>query len=126
MVNREGSDRVLLLACSSGYQEADAVTSFLKTVTRHRQQETSAVLYRAHYQSRAIEEALIKRSNPYTIIGGIQFYDRKEIKDLLAYLRLIANPLIARHSFASSIVLSEDWVKHLKNFFMIVGMQNRL
>jgi DNA helicase-2/ATP-dependent DNA helicase PcrA len=89
---REGTDRVLLLACNSEYQEADAVTSFLKTVTKHKTLETAAVLYRAHYQSRSIEEALIKRSIPYTIIGGIQFYDRKEIKDLLAYLRLIVNP----------------------------------
>lgn len=89
---REGTDRVLLLACNSEYQEADAVTSFLKTVTKHKALETAAVLYRAHYQSRSIEEALIKRSIPYTIIGGIQFYDRKEIKDLLAYLRLIVNP----------------------------------
>ncbi|HML19165.1 MAG TPA: UvrD-helicase domain-containing protein, partial [Candidatus Dependentiae bacterium] len=66
---REGSDRVLLLACNSEYQEADAVTSFLKTVTKHKVLETAAVLYRAHYQSRSIEEALIKRSIPYTIIG---------------------------------------------------------
>ena len=89
---REGTDRVLLLACTSEYQEADAVVSFLKTSTSHKALNTSAVLYRAHYQSRAIEEALIKRGIPYTIIGGIQFYERKEIKDLLAYLRLIANP----------------------------------
>jgi DNA helicase-2/ATP-dependent DNA helicase PcrA len=49
-------------------------------------------LYRAHYQSRALEEALIKQSIPYTIVGGIEFYERKEIKDLLAYLRLMVNP----------------------------------
>ena len=51
-----------------------------------------AILYRAHYQSRMIEEALIRDSIPYNIIGGIQFYERKEIKDILAYLRLMANP----------------------------------
>lgn len=89
---REGTDRVLLLACTSEYQEADAIVSFLKISIGHKELTTSAVLYRAHYQSRAIEEALIKRGIPYTIIGGIQFYERKEIKDLLAYLRLIANP----------------------------------
>ena len=44
------------------------------------------------YQSRAIEEAFLKESIPYRIIGGIQFYDRKEIKDLLAYLRIMVNP----------------------------------
>ena len=50
------------------------------------------ILYRTHTQSRAIEEALVKESIPYRIIGGIQFYERKEIKDLLAYLKIIANP----------------------------------
>ncbi len=89
---RQGSDRVLVLACSSEYQEADAITSLLKAITHEQKLETAAVLYRAHYQSRAIEEALIKRSIPYRIIGGIQFYERKEIKDLLAYLRLVVNP----------------------------------
>ena len=49
-------------------------------------------MYRTHFQSRAIEEALLKHSIPYKIIGGIQFYERKEIKDILAYLKLIVNP----------------------------------
>lgn len=89
---RTGTDRVLLLACSSEYQEADAITSFFSSVAKNDPLGTLAVLYRAHHQSRIIEESLIKRGIPYTIIGGIQFYDRKEIKDLLAYLRLVVNP----------------------------------
>jgi len=51
-----------------------------------------AVLYRTNAQSRVIEEILIKAEIPYRIVGGIRFYDRKEIKDMLAYLRLAANP----------------------------------
>lgn len=51
-----------------------------------------AILYRTNAQSRVIEEILIKSDIPYQIVGGIKFYDRKEIKDILAYLRLIANP----------------------------------
>ena len=51
-----------------------------------------AVLYRTHAQSRALEEALIIHGLPYQIIGGLKFYERKEIKDILAYLRLIINP----------------------------------
>lgn len=51
-----------------------------------------AVLYRTHAQSRSLEEALIMRGFPYQIVGGLKFYDRKEIKDMLAYLRLIINP----------------------------------
>ena len=50
------------------------------------------VLYRTNAQSRALEEALRKYGIPYTIVGGIKFYERKEIKDLLAYLRVILNP----------------------------------
>lgn len=51
-----------------------------------------AVLYRTNAQSRVIEEVFLKSNINYTIVGGIKFYDRKEIKDILAYLRLIANP----------------------------------
>ncbi|MDM5153134.1 DNA helicase PcrA [Bacillus sp. DX1.1] len=51
-----------------------------------------AVLYRTNAQSRMVEEIFLKSNIPYKIIGGIKFYDRKEIKDILAYLRLIANP----------------------------------
>lgn len=50
-----------------------------------------AVLYRTNAQSRILEDVLMKANIPYTIVGGTRFYDRKEIKDLLAYLRLIAN-----------------------------------
>ncbi|TSC53877.1 MAG: DNA helicase II / ATP-dependent DNA helicase PcrA [Parcubacteria group bacterium LiPW_39] len=51
-----------------------------------------AVLYRTNAQSRALEEAFLKVGHPYKIVGGLKFYDRKEIKDLLAYLRLLQNP----------------------------------
>ncbi|MBI3621479.1 MAG: UvrD-helicase domain-containing protein, partial [Nitrospirae bacterium] len=51
-----------------------------------------AVLYRTNAQSRSLEEGLRRRSIPYQIIGGLRFYERKEIKDILAYLRVIVNP----------------------------------
>lgn len=51
-----------------------------------------AILYRTNAQSRILEEALIKRALPYTMVGGTKFYDRKEIKDVLAYLRVLYNP----------------------------------
>ena len=50
------------------------------------------ILYRTHAQSRAIEEALITRGFPYQIVGGIRFYERKEIKDILSYLKFMVNP----------------------------------
>ena len=51
-----------------------------------------AILYRTNAQSRVMEENLVKANMPYRIVGGLKFYDRKEIKDILAYLRLLANP----------------------------------
>ena len=51
-----------------------------------------AILYRTNAQSRPFEELLVRLGIPYTVVGGIKFYDRKEIKDILAYLRAIANP----------------------------------
>lgn len=51
------------------------------------------ILYRTHAQSRAVEEALISNGLPYQIVGGIKFYERKEIKDVMAYLKLIHNPI---------------------------------
>lgn len=51
-----------------------------------------AVLYRTHAQSRVIEEIFIRQNIPYAIVGGVKFYDRREVKDILAYLRLVANP----------------------------------
>src|SRR5690606_27985554 len=50
-----------------------------------------AVLYRANFQSRLIEEAFVHRGLPYVVVGAVAFYERKEVKDILSYLRLIAN-----------------------------------
>ena len=89
---RKGNNSICTLSCLSEYQEADAIAQTLKLIPKKKERNAAAILYRAHYQSRALEEALIRNSIPYTIIGGITFYERKEIKDLLAYLRLIVNP----------------------------------
>src|SRR5690606_29979245 len=63
-----------------------------KNRTNQHKYRDHAILYRTNAQSRVIEETLIKSDIPYQIVGGIKFYDRKEIKDLLAYLRLLSNP----------------------------------
>lgn len=60
--------------------------------SRNRKYREMAVLYRTHAQSRVFEEVFLRLGIPYTIFGGLKFYDRKEIKDLLAYLRVIVNP----------------------------------
>lgn len=56
------------------------------------QPDDIAILYRTNAQSRAVEDTLMKSNIPYQMVGGTRFYDRKEIKDMLAYLRLITNP----------------------------------
>ena len=90
---KPGSDRVRLVLCSSGYQEGEVVAELCNAHQKDGASLSSvAVLYRSHYQSRTLEEALVKHSIPYVIVGGIQFYNRQEIKDLLAYLKLIVNP----------------------------------
>jgi DNA helicase-2/ATP-dependent DNA helicase PcrA len=90
--DKKGTDRIRVLSCLSNYQEADAIATYLHSLSRVSSLKSAAILYRAHYQSRTLEEVLIKNSIPYRIIGGIQFYERAEIKDILAYLRLMVNP----------------------------------
>ncbi|MEC4985199.1 MAG: DNA helicase PcrA [Oscillatoria sp. PMC 1068.18] len=74
--------------------EAEFVVSQIMTLARNNPElnwGSFAILYRTNAQSRPFEEALLGRV-PYTIVGGLKFYDRKEIKDAIAYLRIIANP----------------------------------
>ncbi|MFA5075067.1 MAG: UvrD-helicase domain-containing protein [Candidatus Babeliales bacterium] len=89
---KKAKNRVLTINCHSESQEANGIANFIKCLSKKTTLNNIAILYRTHYQSRNIEEALLKYSIPYKIIGGIRFYERKEIKDLLAYLRLIINP----------------------------------
>jgi len=72
--------------------EAQHVIETIRQLQRQRYALSDcAVLYRTHAQSRALEEGLVRAGMPYQIIGGVRFYERKEIKDLMAYLRLIHN-----------------------------------
>ncbi len=89
---KQGTDRIRALSCLSEYQEADVIANAIKVAKGAKKETTAAILYRTHFQSRALEESLLKNSIAYTIIGGVQFYERLEIKDLLAYLRLVVNP----------------------------------
>lgn len=89
---RDGNDCVRMIRCLSGYQEADIIARYCKILQNHKRLHATAILYRTHFQSRTLEEALIKHSIPYQLIGGIRFYERKEIRDIIAYLRLIINP----------------------------------
>lgn len=77
--------------CGSVYSEADYVVETIKLIQKLAAGDTIAVLYRAHYQSMELENDLIREHIPYTIFGDVRFYDRKEIRDLLAYIRLRLN-----------------------------------
>jgi DNA helicase-2/ATP-dependent DNA helicase PcrA len=74
--------------------EADYIARTIEALhrTEHLRYGDCCVLYRTNAQSRSLEEGLRRRGMPYQIIGGVRFYERKEIKDILAYLRVIANP----------------------------------
>jgi len=85
-------DRLQSLLVDSAEDEAVRVVELIYDRQADTTLSEMAVLYRTNAQSRAFEEQLLRRNLPYQIVGGISFYQRKEIKDLMAYLRLIANP----------------------------------
>lgn len=91
---KEEGSKVRVCASYSDYEEGYAVASGIQEMQRRLDSAYSdfAILYRTNAQSRILEEALRKRGIPYKIYGGLSFYQRKEIKDVIAYLRLIINP----------------------------------
>lgn len=91
--DKEPGERVHIIACPDERQEAALVVSDIQSeLSRGTPASELSVFYRTHAQSRVLEESLRGASVPYQIIGGMKFFERAEIKDMLAYLRLIANP----------------------------------
>jgi len=90
--DRAGGSRIVSYRGTDELEEADFIVRALKQARAENVDSTMAVLYRINAQSRAIEDSLMRESVPYKIIGGVRFYERKEIKDSLAYLKLIINP----------------------------------
>lgn len=91
--NDEG-EAVTLSACQDELDEGHNVVARIQEESHKKKLDLKdfAVLYRTNAQSRAIEDALRRSSIPYIIVGGVAFYKRKEIKDVLAYLKVLANP----------------------------------
>jgi DNA helicase-2/ATP-dependent DNA helicase PcrA len=89
---QRGGERILSVRAGDEIEEADFITRAIRDVHRRAPDRMVAILYRTNAQSRAIEDALMRESVSYKIIGGVRFYERTEIKDLLAYLRLLINP----------------------------------
>ncbi|HWR37901.1 MAG TPA: DNA helicase PcrA [Patescibacteria group bacterium] len=85
------------ISCYGAYDERDEARFIAETIQRLNTVYRTAyggiaALYRTNAQSRAIEESFVRCGIPYTMVGGLKFYDRKEIKDIMAYLRVIFNP----------------------------------
>lgn len=88
----KGGDKICFNVYDTGYQEAEGVAlDILKNIDDGFDYNDCAVLYRTNAQSRALEEKLLENDIPYRIYGGVNFYARKEIKDILAYLKTIDN-----------------------------------
>ncbi|OLS36280.1 ATP-dependent DNA helicase PcrA [Alkalihalophilus pseudofirmus] len=90
----EDGPKIGYFGADTEQSEAQFVVEKIREATRSGEHTNSdiAILYRTNAQSRVIEEYFVKSNIEYNIVGGTKFYDRKEIKDVLAYLRLIANP----------------------------------
>lgn len=90
---RKGGEKISIFEASDEKEEAFYVVSeILQAVQNGKTLADQVVFYRVHAQSRVIEDVLRRFKVPYKIIGGVRFYDRKEIKDLVAYLRVVMNP----------------------------------
>jgi DNA helicase II / ATP-dependent DNA helicase PcrA len=96
ITSNSSGDRVNVVVCEDQNDEVYTITRRLRELVRASPASgfsDVAVLYRTNAQSRPFEEAFVKASIPYRLIGGTRFYERQEIKDLLAYMRLLRNPL---------------------------------
>ena len=91
---KERGEALGVFQAYSDIEEADIVVNKIIELRRREQLKYSdyAILYRTNAQSRVFEEAMRKRSIPYRIYGGLSFYQRKEVKDVIAYFRLVVNP----------------------------------
>ncbi|MPZ18630.1 MAG: AAA family ATPase [Luteitalea sp.] len=90
--DRAGGSKVLYFRGADELQEADFLRRMVQSGATADSSATMAILYRINAQSRAIEDALMRDGIPYRIVGGVRFYERKEVKDTLAYLKIVLNP----------------------------------
>jgi len=89
---RQGGAKLLYYRAGDDLDEAEFVAKTSRVALHDDPENTVAILYRTNSQSRTLEDALRRAGTPYKIIGGVRFYERKEVKDALAYLKLILNP----------------------------------
>jgi DNA helicase-2/ATP-dependent DNA helicase PcrA len=90
--DRKGGAKIVYFRGSDELEEADYITRVARQALSENVENTLAVLYRTNAQSRSVEDGLRQAGISYVILGGVGFYERKEIKDALSYLKLILNP----------------------------------
>ncbi len=90
--DRAGGDKVRYHQANDELEEADVIARLARSAVRTPGDTPMAILYRTNAQSRVIEDALRREGVAYRIVGNVRFYERKEIKDTLAYLKLLVNP----------------------------------
>lgn len=91
--DKEAGDKIVYRRCDSDKEEAYYIAQEIDLLkTRARTYDDFAILYRTNAQSRLFEDALKKRGIPYQILSGFSFYERKETKDMICYMRLVVNP----------------------------------
>ncbi len=115
-------DKITVITSGSEVEEALQVVNIIRRETLHNNlsYRDFAVLYRTNAQSRALEDQLRRANIPYQIVGGKRFYERKEIKDVLAYLRVLVNPndtiSLLRIINVPSRGIGQVTIHHLENF----------
>ena len=90
--DRRGGAKILYYRAGDDLDEAEFIARTARKALHEDSENMVAILYRTNAQSRSLEDALRRSGTPYRIIGGVRFYERKEIKDALAYLKLVLNP----------------------------------
>jgi DNA helicase-2/ATP-dependent DNA helicase PcrA len=89
---KKAGAKIKLYSASNGFTEADFVVDEIESLKHDYDYHDVAVLYRTNAQSRVLEEALLHGGIPYTLVGGTRFYDRKEVKDVISYIKYLVNP----------------------------------
>ena len=116
--NKGEGERITYYEADDDSDEANFIASTIKSTSANYNQ--FAILYRTNAQSRSLEEACISLGIPYRIYGGLKFYDRKEIKDALAYLKLIHNPndsqSLKRIINVPKRSIGDTTIRHLQDF----------
>ncbi len=116
--NKKGGEKINVYRASNELDEASFVASQIEKLSDSLDNLSDfAILYRTNAQSRVVEEALLHLGIPYVLFGGVRFYDRKEVKDILSYLRLLSNP----KDKVSYLRIEKNGKRRLEKFLNFAG-----